>query len=321
MTTRENPMPLNVKLIGRAALPLAAIGLIAFAFTVAARPQSDEAFAQPAGQPATAGGSSGAVVAALGVVEPSSETIAVAAQLSGVVRAVIVKPGDDVARGAPLFRLDSRAVEARLGAARAALRVAQIDARDAQARAGLFSNISDARAVSADEKDRARYAADRAAATVGLRAAEVQELETELAQLTVRAPIDGRVLRVNVRPGEFAPAGPSESPLIALGDVSPLHVRVQIDEEDAARVAAGAKAEGALRGDNARRVGLQFVRFEPQATPKRNLNGGAERIDTRVIEAIYAFEPSALNAFVGQQMDVFVEAAPIAAAMSQGATP
>lgn len=304
-------MPFNMKLLGRAVLPAAALGLIAFAFSVASRAPGDEAAAQPAGAPAAASDRAGSVVAALGVVEPSSETIAVAAELPGVVREVLVKPGEEVAKGAPLFRLDQRAVEARLGAARAALRVAQIDAQDAQSRAKLFTAISDARAVSADEKDRAQFAADRGGANVALRAAEVRELETELARLTVRAPIAGQVLRINVRPGEFAPAGASADPLIALGDVTPLHVRVQIDEEDAARVASGATAEGALRGDNAKRVALQFIRFEPQATPKRNLNGGAERIDTRVIEAIYAFDPAALPAFVGQQMDVFVAAAPL----------
>jgi HlyD family secretion protein len=301
----------NFKLAGRAVLPLAAAGLIAFAFSVAHRPDTDQAFAQPAGQPASATDKAGSVVAALGVVEPSSETIAVAAELPGVVREVLVKPGQEVVKGAPLFRLDTRAVEARLGAARASFRVAQIEAQDAAARAKLFTAISDVRAVSADEKDRARFASDRGQAAMALRAAEVRELETELGQRTVRAPIAGQVLRVNVRPGEFAAAGASADPLIALGDVTPLHVRVQIDEEDAARVASGAKAEGALRGDNAKRVKLQFIRFEPQATPKRNLNGGAERIDTRVIEAIYAFDPQALPAFVGQQMDVFVEAAPV----------
>jgi HlyD family secretion protein len=307
----------NLKLAGRAALPLAAAGLIAFALSVAHRPNADQAFAQTAGEPASASDKGASVVAALGVVEPSSEVIAVAAELPGVVRDVLVVPGQDVPKGAALFRLDARAVEARLGAARAALRVAQVDAQDATARARLFTAISDARAVSADERDRARFAADRGQATVALRAAEVRELETDAARLTVRAPLAGRVLRVNVRPGEFAAAGASTDPLIALGDVTPLHVRVQIDEEDAARVTAGAKAEGALRGNNARRVALAFVRFEPQATPKRNLNGGAERIDTRVIEAIYAFEPTTLPAFVGQQMDVFVQAAPVRAAEGQ----
>jgi multidrug efflux pump subunit AcrA (membrane-fusion protein) len=167
------------------------------------------------------------------------------------------------------------------------------------------------RAVSADERDRARFAADRARATAALRAAEVRQLETDLARLTVRAPLAGQILRVNVRPGEYAPAGPTSEPLMAMGDVTPLHVRVQIDEEDASRIREGAPAEAALRGDGARRIALRFVRFEPQAVPKRNLNGGAERIDTRVMEAIYAFDPKDLRAVVGQQMDVFVDAAPL----------
>ncbi|MCZ8132793.1 MAG: efflux RND transporter periplasmic adaptor subunit [Steroidobacteraceae bacterium] len=312
---------MNPKLVlaRRAVLPLAALGLIAFAFTVANRPEVDAAAATPAGAPASAAPGAGAVVAALGLVEPSSETIAVAAELPGIVREVYVTAGQDVAAGAPLFRLDTRAVEAQLAAARAALRVAEVEARDARARAELYTTITDARAVSADEKDRVRFAAERAQATVALRAAEVKQLETDLARLTVRSPLAGRVLRVNVRAGEFAPAGPSSEPLIALGDVTPLHVRVQIDEEDASRIEAGAAAEGALRGDNARRVALRFVRFEPQATPKRNLTGGAERIDTRVVEAIYAFEPTELRAFVGQQMDVFVEARPVTARVASAA--
>jgi HlyD family secretion protein len=97
-----------------------------------------------------------------------------------------------------------------------------------------------------------------------------------------------------------------------MGTVDPLHVRVQIDEEDAARISAGAPAEATLRGDAATRIPLTFVRFEPQAIPKTNLNGGGERIDTRVVEAIYAFNRGELSAFVGQQMDVFVTARPIA---------
>jgi multidrug resistance efflux pump len=295
----------------RALLPLIALILIVFAFRVAVGPDTPGADAASIGAPTAAGSGSGPVVAALGLVEPSSETVAVAAELPGIVREVFVVPGQDVEEGAPLFRLDTRALEAQLSTGRAALRVAEVAARDARARAELYSGITDGRAVSADEKDRVRFNVELGAATVALRAAEVRQLETDLARLTVRSPIAGRVLRVNVRAGEYAPAGPSAEPLIALGDVSPLHVRVQIDEEDASRVETGAAAEGALRGENARRVALRFVRFEPQATPKRNLTGGAERIDTRVVEAIYAFDPEALRAFVGQQMDVFVAARPV----------
>lgn len=310
------PVTRSLTLARRTLLPLAALGLIAFAFTVANRPSVD-ATASPAGAPASSGANPRPVVAALGLVEPSSETIAVAADLPGIVREVYVAPGQDVEAGAPLFRQDARALEAQLAAARAAMRVADVEARDARSRAERYLDLRDALVVSAEQKDRVRFAAERADAAVALRAAEIRQLETDLARLTVRSPIAGRVLRINVRSGEFAPAGPSAEPLIALGDVTPLHVRVQIDEEDASRITPGAAAEGALRGDTVRRVQLRFVRFEPQATPKRNLTGGAERVDTRVVEAIYAFEPGELPAFVGQQMDVFVEAAPVGALVAQ----
>src|SRR5262249_33006017 len=51
-------------------------------------------------------------VAAVGLVEPSSENISVSTPVSGLVTAVHVKVGDHVRRGAPLFSLDDRDVHA-----------------------------------------------------------------------------------------------------------------------------------------------------------------------------------------------------------------
>jgi len=305
----------SLKLAGRAALPVAAIALIGFAITVA---QRDDAGADqlPVVEPAQASQDMGSFVAAVGVVEPASEVIAVAAELPGVVRAVLVSPGDQVEAGAPLFRLDSRSLDAEIAAARAEVAVAEVEVRDAGARLALFTEAGDTPAISTDERDRARFAAQRAQAGLQLARAQLNRLETDRARLTVRAPIAGEILAVNIRVGEFAIAGPSSEPLIAMGDTSPLHVRVQIDEEDALRVEAGARAEGSLRGSGAARATLTFVRFEPLAIPKQNLNGGAERVDTRVVEAIYAMQRDALPAFVGQQIDVFVEARPFGEAGS-----
>jgi multidrug resistance efflux pump len=414
-------MKVTPQLLRRLALPIGATGLIGFAILTLSPP--DKAGAAPPAAPASAPESQGSVVAALGLIEPSSEVIEVGSELSGVVREVFVKPGDQVSAGAPLFRLDDRALganleaqraaadqaransaasasrvpglqanaanaaagiaqaeagvttargtltqaEGRLASARAAADAAQLAFADAQARLGLYTNLSDPRAVSTDERDRARFAMERAKAASDQARAAVTEAEggllaargglgdaqarlaaaratsasarasvsegqqtalaaragaaqaqaqakvaaTDLDRLTVRAPIAGQVLRLNIRVGEFASAGPLADPLVAMGAVNPMHVRVQIDEEDAARVAAGAPAQGSLRGDATRRIPLTFVRFEPQALPKKNLNGGAERVDTRVVEAIYAFNPAGVQAFVGQQMDVFVTARPI----------
>lgn len=43
--------------------------------------------------------------------------------------------------------------------------------------------------------------------------------------------------------------------------------------------------------------------------PKVSLTGqSTERTDTRVLQVIYSFDPATLPIYVGQQMDVFIEA-------------
>ena len=56
---------------------------------------------------------------------------------------------------------------------------------------------------------------------------------------------------------------------------------------------------------------LRFVRFEPFVVPKRSLTGDStERVDTRVLQVIYRVERDDLPLFVGQQVDVFIDAQP-----------
>ena len=64
--------------------------------------------------------------------------------------------------------------------------------------------------------------------------------QTQIAQLTVRAPIAGQILAVNIRKGEYVSTmGASAQPFIEMGQTDPLHVRIDIDEEQAPRLALG----------------------------------------------------------------------------------
>jgi hypothetical protein len=101
-----------------------------------------------------------------------------------------------------------------------------------------------------------------------------------------------------------------------MGDTSVRHVRVEIDEENALQVRAGSSAKGFLRGATDQPLALTFVRFEPYAKPKQNLAVAGQRVDTRVIQVIYALPVQTPLLFVGQQLDVFIERA----ANSQSAT-
>ena len=51
------------------------------------------------------------------------------------------------------------------------------------------------------------------------------------------------------------------------------------------------------------------MRFEPFVLPKKSLTGDStERVDTRVLQVIYRVQRGDLRLFVGQQMDVFIDA-------------
>lgn len=146
---------------------------------------------------------------------------------------------------------------------------------------------------------------------------QVRQTEVELDRLVVRAMVDGEVLQVNVRPGEFVGA-PPDQPLVVLGSVSQLHVRVDIDEYDIPRFAPDAPARAALKGQPDEFFPLRFVRVEPYVVPKKSLTGdNTERVDVRVLQVIYAIDTQGSRLYVGQQLDVFIDASPVAVAVNR----
>lgn len=144
--------------------------------------------------------------------------------------------------------------------------------------------------------------------------AQVEQTRLDLDRLTVRSPIDGKVLQVNIYPGEYAPAGQTSDALMLVGNTNMLMVRAQIDEDDAWRVQENQPAVAYPRGQHNVEVPLSFVRFEPYVIPKKSLTGDStERVDTRVLEVLYSFRPpKGTHLFVGQMMDVYVQAKPLA---------
>lgn len=262
-------------------------------------------------------------VAAVGVIEASTENIAIGTPISGIVPKVFVSAGKSVKEGDPLFELDTRHLHAELEVRRQARAVTGSRARVADARLddlrrqlAFAEQVKDKRAISSEEMSRRRSAVktaeaeqSEARAQVAAADAQVRAVAVEIERSTVRSPIDAEVLQVKLRVGEFAAAAPVASPLILLGRSKPLHVRVDVDEHEGWRVRAGATAVGRLRGNSELKTPLSFVRFEPFVVPKRSLTGDStERVDTRVLQVIYKVERDDLPLFVGEQLDVFIDA-------------
>lgn len=255
--------------------------------------------------------------------EARSQNIAIGTPLPGIVKAVFVKVGDKLKAGDPLFQIDDRDALAELGIRQAALAQAKASVVEAEAYVAdattlqeLAEAVTDRRAISTEDLKRRRNAVLIAKAKLATARAQVAQAEaqlhsvrTTLDRLTVRAPRDAEVLQVNERPGEFAMAGPLSTPLMVLGNLDRLHIRVDIDENDAWRFRHDAQAVAYLRGNRAFKVELTLAWVEPFVLPKRSLTGDStERVDTRVLQAVYSFDPKQLHAYVGQQMDVYIAA-------------
>lgn len=220
------------------------------------------------------------------------------------------------------------ASEARVSEAQAAV-VAAEDAYRRTARLAEARTVPDAELISRRaelEQARQRLAAataddqllkagawkeDIAVAESGVRRAraQVEQARTEIARLTVTSPIAGDVLKVDVRAGEYVGTTGSER-LMVLGRVEPLCVRADFDESEIPRFDKRARAHAHRRGDSGRSYRLRFLRVEPYVVPKQSLTGdNRERVDTRVLQVVYAVEDDAPGLFVGQQVDVFVDLA------------
>lgn len=208
---------------------------------------------------------------------------------------------------------------------------------DLKHQVSLWEAVADRRAVSAEDLSRKKFAASAAEsrlvearsrlallqagawkpelevarAELAEAGAQIAAAEADLERHTVRAPLDGTVLQVNVRAGEFAPAGALETPLILFGATDRLHLRVDVDENDAWRFPREGRAVAFARGNRELKTELRFERVEPYVIPKRSLTGDStERVDTRVMQAVYSFERAALPIYLGQQMDVYIELHP-----------
>jgi len=154
---------------------------------------------------------------------------------------------------------------------------------------------------------------DAARAAVDEAKSKLKQIDMQIERCTVRSPIDAAVLRCEIREGEYAiaqqPLADASSVGIVLGNISDLHVRVDIDEFDSQRVQPGMPAQAFYKTGGDTTIPMKFVRVEPFVIPKRSLtNSQTELVDTRVLQVIYKIADPKVNVFIGQQLDVYIDA-------------
>jgi HlyD family secretion protein len=328
-----------------------ALGLLAFSYFGARDCTADSNTKAPQPVPRT-------VIAALGLVEPVSEEIRIAAAMTGRLAEVPLDEGQPVKQGQVVAVLENadhlarvQAAEANLGIARAALDMVVNGARPAE-RAEAAATVREAEALLARaerESTRQRGLAEKrlgsgqdldnatsdldvararlvkarehlavvdaparederakAQAEVALAEARVAEARALYDKSFVRSPIDGVVLRRIRRAGEQV-TEMGDTPILAVGDISRLRVRAEVDESDIAFLKVGQPAyvRAAAYGD--RRFPGRVSRIGSLMGRKSSLSDDpAERKDRRVLETMIDLEPNA-NLPAGLRVDAWIE--------------
>jgi RND family efflux transporter MFP subunit len=248
-------------------------------------------------------------VAGAGIVEASSENIAIGTPVSGIVTAIAVKWGDRVKSGDLLFKIDDRDLQGQLLIANAKVKEAEAGLAKVKNLLDVGEGLSKGTSISVVDLANRRFDVGINEGIVASAKAQVDQLKIEVDRRTVRAPLAGRILQIKIHPGEYAQSGVVSPPLMLLGDDTRLHVRVDINENDAWRIKPTASAMAYVPGNPDLSVRLRFERIEPYAVPKVSLTGeSTERTDTRVLQVIYSFERGELPIYIGQRMNVYVDA-------------
>jgi HlyD family secretion protein len=187
--------------------------------------------------------------------------VELSSDISAKVAELLVEEGEDVQQGQVLLRLDPAQYQAGVSRAEAALSqtkaaLAQSEANLLRARRDLDRLLAlrarDSLLVSTQQVDDARTGVDVAEAQrrssefgVNQAQASLDEAQDRLSKTIIRAPMAGKVTRLNVEEGETVIIGTMNNPgslILTISDLSVIEVVVQVDETDVPEVSLGDSA-------------------------------------------------------------------------------
>ncbi|MCJ7627871.1 MAG: efflux RND transporter periplasmic adaptor subunit [Longimicrobiales bacterium] len=189
------------------------------------------------------------------------KAVDISADVMGRIVALNVEEGDDVSEGDVLLTIDPRQLEANVSRARASLSQAQAQA--AQQRANRLRSYRDNDRIAGlwarDSTLLSRQQVEDAATTlevsqalfeasefgVSQARAALEEVLDQLAKTVIRAPMSGKVTRLNVEAGETVVIGTMNnagSLILTISDLSVVEAVMEVDETDVPEIALGDSA-------------------------------------------------------------------------------
>jgi membrane fusion protein (multidrug efflux system) len=155
----------------------------------------------------------------------ASMTAEVRPQIGGIVRERLFSEGGEVARGAPLYRIDPTTYETARSSALAALEKAKAELPAAIAKLERAKGLHEKNVTSGQDLDDAIAAEAKARADVTAAQAQVAAAELDLSRTTVAAPITGIAGRSALTEGALVSANQADA-LTTIRRIDPINVDV-----------------------------------------------------------------------------------------------
>jgi macrolide-specific efflux system membrane fusion protein len=263
--TRPKPSEAGRRMPGGRALVVAALALLAAGglYWQFGGPAAGTA------EPATAAVVRGDVtdtVSALGNLQPR-DYVDLGAQVSGQLKTIHVKIGQQVEKGALLAEIDPVVLNAKVEAGRASLASQRAQLVDKEAQRDLANQTLErqkklvaSRSVSETTFESAEATARSAQAQVDMLKAQIEQTESTLrgdeatlGYTKIFAPMNGTVVSIDVREGQTLNTNQSAPIIMRVADLSTMTVWTQVSEADISKLSLGMKAEFTTLGSGNRR--------------------------------------------------------------------
>nr|WP_297387935.1 efflux RND transporter periplasmic adaptor subunit [uncultured Roseateles sp.] len=213
------------------------------------------------------------------------ERVDVRARVSGAVQSVHFREGALVKAGELLITIDPAPYQAEVDRAEAQVLAAQARVSYTKSELERSTRLWSERAIAQRELDERSNASNEANANLRAAQAALQSAKLNLGYTQVRAPVAGRVGKLEVTQGNLVAAGPGAPVLTTLVSVSPIYASFDADERTVARAlgelhgsAKGGTAGAGATGD----LSSIPVQIGTAATADTPFNGRLQLIDNQV---------------------------------------
>lgn len=222
------------------------------------------------------------VLAGSGYIVTGERYVSIGVRVAGRIDRYFVEEGETVKAGDILVQLDDRDYKAIVTRTEAGLRVAQANARLAEAELNRAVALRKQSVISVQEVDVLRTRSEVAIATVAQIEAELDQARVNLDYTVLRAPTDGVVLAKLKEVGEIAVPGgfAGSGDLVRIANLSDLRAELDVNEADLNRVRLGQAAEVVPDAYPEARFAARVVKLYPQVDRQK----GTLRIEVRVLE-------------------------------------